>query len=187
MPEDPKEGTEQKPEKILPGKALIRAFKTILDELAPMQENTAVKRGCVKTSKLWSKISKSEYPDEDFGWKAEAEGESEEEDPEEGEDQEPEEGEEEGEKALSSQALAICKELSSWLTELAGEKNLSSSQKAAARHHLSQIGELLGKKGPSTQESPEQEIDLSEAQKLFAKIKEQGERLSQQMYSLTGQ
>lgn len=180
--------TEQKPEKILPGKALIKAFKVILDELGPMQENTGVKKGCKKTASIWGKISKKEYPDEDFGFKAEDdepdedEGEGDEGD---GKPKEGEDGEEEGKKTLSRKTLATCKDLASWLAELAGEKNLTSSQKAAAKHHASQIADLLSSKseGGEGEETP---IDFSLAEKVFAKIKEQGERLSQQVYKLTG-
>ena len=104
--DSPGQGDQGK--KVLPGVAMIRALKVLLEEHSPLQENAAVLKACEKTTALWQEVSGKAYPEEDFGWpKSDSEegegaegegeeGEGEEEHEEPDKDEEPGEGESDG-------------------------------------------------------------------------------------------
>ena len=110
---------EKKPEaKTLPGIAMIKALKVLLDEHSPMQENAAIANACKKTVGIWRDASGKAYPGEDFGWPKDEGGEGDDEGddggkkkPEEGEGKKPEDEDNKDKKSAELDFTLVLEEL----------------------------------------------------------------------------
>jgi len=206
--EQPAEGQQQAdttPEPMLPGVALIHAFKAVMDQLAPMQENAAVKKGLQKTSSLWREIASKEYPEVDFGWKdsedgGDADGGHEEPDGDE-KDDEPAEGEEKRKSLvvkLGKRRLGVCKDATEWMGEHAGEENLTKAQRAACKYHHKALTDLIQEiEGEPEEEPAEGEgkqlkqqadgtVSATDLEAMLAQVLQGAKTLDGALYRLTG-
>jgi phage head maturation protease len=168
--EGEKAKTDDKP--ILPGVALAKALAQVLTSLMPMQENSNVRKACVKTIKIWKGVCTSEYPEETFGWPEDDEDkdadtdEDEQDDETDEDDTQTEDEDDEGDKSksllfwrkMSKKRQSICRDVCDWLGEHANEENLTRTQRAACKQHYGALKAMLAE----VEEAPEEDENIDE-------------------------